>query len=214
MPEAARRAQTARVCVVAGAGRVVLTLLGLLGCAGCAPVLVGGAATTGAVIVTDPRTGGTMIEDKAIERRAAEALRSDDELREQTHISVTSYNQVVLLTGQAPSATLRQRAVGIVSNVIKVRHVFDEIVIGAPSTLLSRSNDGLLTTRVKTRLIADGEVPAARIKVVTEDAEVFLMGFVSRRQGELAADIASGTAGVKRVVKLFEYPPGHITDTL
>ncbi|MEQ8661217.1 MAG: BON domain-containing protein, partial [Gammaproteobacteria bacterium] len=82
-----------------------------------------------------------------------------------------------------------------------------EIVIGAPSSLLSRSNDGLLTTRVKTRLIADSTVPATRIKVVTEDASVFLLGFVARRQGDLAAAIASETPGVKRVVKLFEYPP-------
>ncbi|MEQ8232035.1 MAG: BON domain-containing protein [Gammaproteobacteria bacterium] len=187
-----------------------LFVSGLFACSACAPLLVGGAATTGAMVAVDPRTGGTLVEDQAIEMRAAEALRSDSELREQTHVSITSYNQVVLLTGQAPSQALRRRTVDIVREVAKVRHVFDEIAIGAPSSLLSRSNDGVLTTRVKTGLIADSEVPATRIKVVTENASVFLMGIVSRRQGDRAANIASETPGVKRVVKLFEYPSDSV----
>jgi len=187
-------------------GLSALLLLGL--CGGCAPLLVGGAATTGAVVAGDPRTAGTLVEDQAIEMRAAAALRADEALREQTHVSITSYNEVVLLTGQAPSRALRERTVALVREVDKVRHVYDEIAIGAPSALLSRTNDGLLTTRVKTRLITDAAINAQRIKVVTEADVVYLMGFVTRKQGALAADIASATPGVKRVVKLFEYPAG------
>jgi len=197
--------RTPRTRPVAGA-LAALTVLAL--CGGCAPLLVGGAATTGAVVAGDPRTAGTLVEDQAIEMRAAAALRAETELREQTHVSITSYNEVVLLTGQAPSRALRERAVALVREVDKVRHVYDEIAIGAPSALISRTNDGLITTRVKTRLIADGAINAQRIKVVTEADVVYLMGFVTPEQGALAADIASATPGVKRVVKLFEYPSG------
>ncbi len=188
--------------------RGIPILLVLTLCGGCAPLLVGGAATTGAVVAGDPRTAGTLVEDQAIEVRAAAALRADPQLREQTHVSITSYNEVVLLTGQAPSRALRERAVALVREVDKVRHVYDEIAIGAPSALISRTNDGLVTTRVKTRLITDGAISAQRIKVVTEAGVVYLMGFVTPAQGALAADITSATPGVKRVVKLFEYPPG------
>lgn len=188
--------------------RSLPALLALALCAGCAPLLVGGAATTGAVVAGDPRTAGTLVEDQAIEMRAAAALRADQQLREQTHVSITSYNEVVLLTGQAPSRALRERAVALVREVDKVRHVFDEIAIGAPSALISRTNDSLITTRVKTRLLTDAAINAQRIKVVTEANVVYLMGFVTPEQGALAADIASATPGVKRVVKLFEYPPG------
>jgi osmotically-inducible protein OsmY len=183
--------------------RVFLVVTSVVLNSGCAGVLVGGAATS-AVVVNDPRTTGTFVEDQAIEVKAIGTLRGIPEIKEQTHIGVTSYNQVVLLTGQAPTETLRSRVVEIVSTVEKVRHIHNEVAIAAPNSMMSRTNDGVLTTKVKTRLFTSSELNATKIKVVTEAGVVYLMGLVSTKEGDLAADIASKTAGVQRVVKLFE----------
>ena len=183
--------------------RIVLTVAVLLLITGCAGVAIGGAATT-ALVHRDARTTGTFIEDQAIELKALKALHDDPELKEQTHISVTSYNQVALLTGQAPTEELRSRAIEIVSGIAKVRHIHNEIVIAAPSSMMSRTNDGVLTTKVKSKLFASGELSGLQIKVVSEAGTVYLMGLVSNQVGDAAAQIASTTGGVQRVVKLFE----------
>lgn len=181
---------------------VNLTLASLLG--GCAGIMLGGAATSAAV-VNDARTTGTVIEDQSIEVKALGALRKDAELREQTHYSVTSYNQIVLLTGQAPTAELRNRIAETVARVEKVRHIHNEITVEAPSSMIARTNDTVLTTKVKTRLFTRENLNATRIKVVSEAGTVFLLGIVSEEEGKLAAETAATTKGVQKVVKLFEY---------
>lgn len=169
----------------------------------CAGVIVGGAATS-AVVANDPRTTGTFVEDQSIELKAAKKLNEDTELKDQTNINVTSYNQVALVSGQAPTASLKKRAVDIVSAIEKIRHVHDEIEISAPSSMMSRTNDTVLTTKVKTKLFANDQLNAAHIKVVSESGTVYLLGLVSNQDAELAAEIASTTGGVRKVVKLFE----------
>ena len=176
----------------------------ITGATGCAGLLMGGAAT-GAAVANDPRTTGTVVEDQAIEVKAAGAIRGDAELNQQTHINTTSYNQIVLLTGQAPTEAMRSRIFDMVKGIEKVRHVHNEITIAAPSPVTSRTNDGWLTTNVKTKLFANKELNATKIKVVTEAGTVYLMGLASQTEGDLAAEIASQTSGVQRVVKLFEY---------
>ena len=183
--------------------RIVPMVAALLLVTGCAGVAIGGAATT-AVVHRDARTTGTFVEDQAIELKSLKALHDDLELKEQTHISVTSYNQVVLLTGQAPTEVLRSRAIEIVSGITKVRHIHNEVVIAAPSSMMSRTNDSVLTTKVKSKLFASKELSGLQIKVVSESGTVFLMGLVSTQIGDAAAQIASTTGGVQRVVKLFE----------
>ena len=170
---------------------------------GCAGILLGGAATS-AVVANDPRTTGTFVEDQAIEVKAYGILRANPDIKEQTHIGVTSYNQVVLLTGQAPTEDLRSQVVEIVSAIAKVRHIHNEVNIAAPNSMMSRTNDGVLTTKVKTKMLATAELNATKIKVVSEAGVVYLMGLVSAAEGNLAAEIASRTGGVQRVVKLFE----------
>ncbi|MEE2982248.1 MAG: BON domain-containing protein [Pseudomonadota bacterium] len=170
---------------------------------GCAGILLGGAATS-AVVANDPRTTGTFVEDQAIEVKAYSALRANPDIKEQTHIGITSYNQVVLLTGQAPTEDLRSQVVEIVSAIAKVRHIHNEVNIAAPNSMMSRTNDGVLTTKVKTKMLATAELNATKIKVVSEAGVVYLMGLVSAAEGNLAAEIASRTGGVQRVVKLFE----------
>lgn len=171
---------------------------------GCAGVVVAGGAT-GAAVAHDQRTAGSVLEDQAIELKIANAIRSDKELNDQSHINVTSYNGLVLLTGEAPTDALRKRAEEHARNTQKVRKVYNELVLAAPSSLVSRSGDTVLTTKVKTRMVAEKDFDATRIKVVTENGVVYLMGLVSRDKAAIATQIASETGGVQRVVTLYEY---------
>ena len=171
---------------------------------GCAPIVVGGAAT-GATVAVDRRTAGTMVDDQTVELRALDAILSDDELYHQAHISVTSFNGLVLLTGQAPTAEMRQRAEQITTRFPEVRRVQNEIEIAAPTSLMTRSSDTWITTKVKTLMFAEKNFNANNIKVVTDNGTVYLMGLVKRAEAEKAVLIARQVSGVQRVVKVFEY---------
>lgn len=171
---------------------------------GCVGVMLGGAAG-GASVVNDPRTTGSQVEDQSIEIKAGNLIRGDGELNQQSHINVTSYNQVVLVTGETPTEDMRTRLIEMVKGIEKVRTVHNEVTIGAPSPVAARSKDSWLTTNVKGRIVGAKELSAIKFKVVTEAATVYLLGMVTQAEGTLAAQLASQTQGVLRVVKLFEY---------
>jgi osmotically-inducible protein OsmY len=183
-------------------GLLLLLLSSLL--SGCAPALVAGAAT-GVAITQDRRTVATMFDDEAIEFKVASRIRSDEALTKQVHINVTVYNAVVLLTGEAPTDELRAKVIAYASGVDNVKRVYNAIEIAPPTPFRSRNNDVWITSKVKTLLLGNREVEGTRIKVVTENGTVYLMGLIPREQGNAAADIASQVQNVKRVVKLFEY---------
>lgn len=173
---------------------------------GCvAPLVAGGAATT-AVVTSDQRTTGTVIEDQVIETKAADFFGADAGLSQQSNLHATSYNQIVLLTGQAPTDELRKRAVEYVSRIAKVRHVYNEIEIASPLPLANRSNDTLLTTKVKTKLFTIKDLKSTDVKVVTENGVVYLMGLLDAATGDAVAEVVAGVSGVRKVVKLFEPP--------
>ena len=170
---------------------------------GCAAIFIGGAAT-GVNVAQDRRTTGTFIEDQAIELKSMDAILQDKEVSSQTHLNVTSFNTVVLVSGEAPTEELRQRAIQLVKNIEKVSHLHDEITIAGPSSLMSRSGDTLITTKVKSKLIA--KTPnGMHIKVVTENGVVYLMGLLNREDASKATEITRQTGGVQKVVKLFQY---------
>ena len=181
---------------------LLLSVIVLLG--GCAAAVVTGGAATASVAI-DKRTTGTIIEDQAIEFKISDAFRNDDEIKKQAHWNVISYNTKVLLTGEVPSETLRRRMVELALAVPKVTGVHNEITIAAPSSMMSRSSDTVITGKVKTKLLADKNTEGLSIKVVTEKGVVYLMGLVSREQANLATDVVRQTGGVQKVVKLFEY---------
>ena len=172
---------------------------------GCAAVAVGGVAAAGTTTVIDRRTTGAQVEDQAIEIKAGKKFRADTEINKQAHLNVTSYNTVVLITGETPTDAMRQRVVELVKSIEKVTHVYNEITIAAPSSLVARSSDSYITTKVKTQLFANKEVSGLEIKVVTEKGVVYLMGIVSKKEASVATDIARQTGGVQKVVKLFQY---------
>ena len=182
-----------------------ILLVPLFALQGCAPVAVTGATTAVSTVVADRRTTGTIIEDEAIENKFRLALWDQKELNKRVHVNVTSYNTSVLVSGEAPTEEDRQAVIELAKNVEKVTRVFDEITIAAPSSLLSRSADGVVTAKIKTKLIAEKDLSTLHIKVVTENGVTFLMGLVTREEGDIATEIARRTGGVQKVVKLFEY---------
>ncbi len=180
----------------------IITILLLLN--GCAAIVIGGGATA-AAIATDRRTTGTVVEDQAIELKASDDIGLNEELDDKTHINITSYNTHVLVTGEAPTIEMRRQIIDIVSAVDKVNHVYDEIAISAPTSLTSRSNDALLTTKLKSKLLTDDKFEGIHVKVVTERGTAYLMGLVTREEADIATNIARKTAGLQKVVKLFLY---------
>lgn len=172
---------------------------------GCAPVAITGATTAVSTVAADRRTAGTMIEDEAIEIKSRLALADRKELNDRVHINFTSFNTTVLVSGEAPTEEDRQAVTDLVKNVEKVTKVHDEISIAAPSSLLSRSADSVISAKIKARLIAEKDLSSLHIKVVTENGVAYLMGLVTSEEGDIATEIARRTGGVQKVVKLFEY---------
>ncbi|MDH5190287.1 MAG: BON domain-containing protein [Gammaproteobacteria bacterium] len=180
----------------------IILLSGLLN--GCAEILVTSAAT-GAVAAHDRRSVGTFVDDETIELKAREQWLSDSEMFDKSHINFTSINRVVLITGEAPTVELRDRIVSMVKNITSVRRVHNEVQLSAPSSLITRSGDTYITSKVKIQIFRIDNLDATRVKVVTENGVVYLMGLVTRDEGYQAADAASKVSGVQRVVKIFEY---------
>jgi len=186
------------------ASRILFPAFILLLLHGCAAAVVTGG-TAGAAMAVDRRTAGTVIEDQAIEFKAAQAFFADKEINENAHINVTSYNLVALVTGEAPSEELRDRIIKIVRDIPKVSHVYNEVTIAAPSAYVSRSSDSLITSKVKTKLLTMENFNGTSVKVVTEKGVVYLMGLQTREEAERATEAARQVGGVQKVVKLFQY---------
>jgi osmotically-inducible protein OsmY len=170
----------------------------------CVPVVVGGAAA-GGVMAADRRTSGIYVEDENIELKAVKKMESN--LGEDAHVNVTSYNRNVLLTGEVPVAESKAKAESLVKEITNTRSVTNEITVGPKSSIGSRSNDSYLTSKVKTKFVTENKFPANYVKVVTENSVVYLLGIVTKEEGNAAADIASNTDGVTKVIKVFEYTP-------
>ena len=172
---------------------------------GCAPAAITGATTAVSTLAADRRTTGTMIEDEAIEIKSRLALSDNKEVNDRVHINFTSFNTTVLVSGEAPTEEDRQAVIDLVKNVEKVTKIHNEITIAAPSSLLSRSADSVITAKIKAKLIAEQDLSTLHIKVVTENGVTYLMGLVSEEEGAIATEVARRTGGVQKVVKLFEY---------
>jgi osmotically-inducible protein OsmY len=174
---------------------------------GCAEALIVGGVAAGVVLAADRRQSEVMYSDQRIEY-AAES-RVDDALKGQGHINVTSYNYTVLLTGEVPNAQAKADAEKVTSEVPQVKTVVNELQIAGASSTASRSNDAYITSKVKSNLLGNGKVKPTDVKVVTEAGVVYLLGLVTREEADAATEIARGTGGVQKVVRVFEYvvPP-------
>jgi osmotically-inducible protein OsmY len=184
---------------------IFISLIPLL-FSGCAAVVIGGvAAGATATVAHDRRTTGVFVEDESIEQKALKSFSADKEIKDSSHINVTSYNTVVLITGETPNEDIRNRVVNIVREIPKVTHVYNELTIAAPSSWTSRSSDSLITSKVKTNLLTVKDFDGTRVKVVTDKGVVYLMGILTRPEADIATGEAQRTGGVQKVVTLFQY---------
>lgn len=182
-----------------------IALLSLLSACTAPIIIAGSAAAAGVVIAKDRRTAGTMLDDERTEIKAGRGIAADKELLQNTHVNVTSFNGIVLLTGEAVLPMYKAKVEEIVRREQKVREVRNELIIASPSTAAERSRDTLITTRVKSRLFGEANVDSSTIKVVTERATVYLMGLVKHKEADHAVQVARTTPDVTRIVKVFEY---------
>ena len=151
------------------------------------------------------RTIGNFIEDNSIEFKAKVNINKGSIQLSQSNINVNSFNGQVLLTGQVPDTQTKTEATEVVSQLREVRKIHNELEIAGPTSLMIRANDTYLTGRVKAQLLADNRTQGMRIKVVTENGAVYLMGLVTRQEGEVAVEVVRNIVGVNRIVKVFEY---------
>ena len=186
------------------AARIALCLLCIPALHGCVGVAATGSVA-GGVAAQDRRTPGNYIDDELIELGVLTAIRRDENMAHQTHVNATSFNGLVLLTGEAPGESLRGRITEIARNIPGVQAVQNEVALRAPSTLVARTSDTLVTGKVKLALLNDREVNAAQVKVVTERGNVYLMGLLRQSEANRAAEIARRVPGVQRVVMVVEY---------
>jgi osmotically-inducible protein OsmY len=182
-------------------GAAVLALATPL--SGCLPLVAAGAAGV-ALVATDRRSAGAQLDDAAIEGTIAGEAGS--RFGDKAHVSVTSFNGIVLLTGEVPNEAARDAMATLARNTDRVRGVQNELQVAPPAGLTERTNDTYLTSVVKTRFLeANDKFSATHVKVVTDRKVVYLMGIVKRAEADAAAAIAASTKGVARVVKVFEY---------
>lgn len=170
--------------------------------AGCAPLLVGGAVLGGTMMYVDRRTTGTQVEDQSIELKAGNRLK--DVVGDRSHVNLTSYNRTVLITGEAATEADKATIEQTVQRVDNVKSTVNELAVILPSALASRSNDSLITGKVKATFVDAKDLQVNAFKVVTERGNVYLMGRVTEREATRATELARTVGGVQKVVRVFE----------
>lgn len=180
------------------------TAIAVLACSalsGCAPLILGSAVGS-AFVATDRRTSGTQLEDQGIELKAGKRVR--DAIGDRGHVSVTSYNRQVLLTGEVPTEADKAAVARAVAGVENVNKVMDELAVTLNSSLSTRSSDVLLASKVRATLVDARDLISNAFKIEVQRGEVYLMGLVTEREANRAAELTASISGVKRVVKAFQ----------
>lgn len=182
---------------------LAFTCLTLL--SGCITALIAGVAITTVDIIHDRRTAGEYVDDNTIELTAQNYLISTPEIRAATHIKPTSWNGILLITGEIDDEDIKRELIEKFKSIDGVRQLVDESTITGKTALLSRTNDTWITTKVKSRLLLKTGLDANRVKVITTRGSVYLMGIVTQDEADRATELTRTVKGVARVVKVFEY---------
>ncbi len=181
---------------------IVLSTVVLL--QGCAAAIVAGTASA-VTSANDRRTIGSQIDDNNIEIKASIAFSEVEHLEKFAHINAISVNGIVLLVGQVPNPEMKNEAQRTIEGVAGIRKIHNQIRIGSNIGVTTQTHDSWLTSKVKAQLLTAKNISSNNIKVVTENAEVFLMGLVSEQEANQAVNITRNVSGVERVIKVFEY---------
>ncbi len=162
----------------------------------------------------EKRTPGDLIDDNALEFVIEREIKASDEGFKGAHLVTTVYDGLVLLLGEVPSAALKEKATSVTESLYKVEpdKVHNYLTVGGPISLLARTNDSYLSGKVKTRLLAAPDVPAGKVKVVTENGVVYLLGKITPSDADLVVAETQKTYGVQKIVKVFDYLPEAYID--
>ncbi len=190
--------------------RSLIILFTVLNLSGCAGLFIAGAATT-ANIVTDTRTTKQIWQDNNIEFEVA-AIGNKQPFKGQVRVFASSYNGAVVLMGQAPTQDLISDLEKRTRELSGVKVIHNQMKQKAPLTVTQISNDSWITTKVKSSLLTDEQLNAVKVKVITEDSEVFLFGYVTEAQSQRAIEIARNVSGVKQVINGFQYGEAEPVD--
>jgi len=183
---------------------IVLSLSWILLTA-CSPSTFMAGAATGGAVIYDRRGIQTVATDQKILFQTRAALNKNKEIHDRAHIDVTSFNRIVLLTGQAPDQDLRDKILQTVKKTPQIKRIYNYTTVQGPSSRLTRSSDTWITTKIKSKMLATERLHSGQIKVLTENGRVYLLGDVSHEQANIAVHIARRVSGVQRVIKLFTY---------
>ena len=170
--------------------------------AGCAPILVGGAVAGSAMVATDRRSAGTQVDDSTNEVKALSAI--DATIGDRGHVNATSYTRVVLLTGEVPSEAAKAAVEKAVSQIGTVRGAVNDLAVMPNSSFTERSNDSVITGKVKAAIFDTKDLSVTSIKIVTERGNVYLLGLVTEAEAGLAVGAARVVGGVQKVVRVFQ----------
>jgi osmotically-inducible protein OsmY len=181
----------------------LLPFIALTALLGCTAVIT---SVVDEPIQSDPTEPpiGTGLNDLKIATYIGVNINKADPILNEAHINVHAYNGVILLTGEVQSPALRSKAGEVAKSYNGVRQVYNELVVAANSSVVSRANDSLIASQVRTKLLFHEQIESSNIDVVVENNAVFLMGLVKRQTADLAATVAANTRGVERVVRAFE----------
>jgi len=151
------------------------------------------------------RTSGSFVDDELIEIKSAVNIGKGSAELKSSHVSITSFNGVVLIAGQVASEASKQEAEAIISQVRKIRRIHNELTVTSPTSSLTRASDTWITAKIKANMLGDDRVDATRIKVVTENGVVYLMGLVYPQEAEDSINLVRTVNGIQKIVKIFEY---------
>jgi osmotically-inducible protein OsmY len=188
--------RAARAITLAVSAVVAASTLG-----GCVALAVGGAVGT-AMVVTDRRTAGVQLEDQNIELKSLTRIR--EAIADRGHVNITSFNRMVLITGEVPTEADRVAVEQAIARIENVRSTVNDLAVMGASSLTARSNDTILTSKVKATFVDAKDLQSGAIKVVTERGTVYLLGRVTEREASRAAELSRGISGVQKVVRVFE----------
>jgi osmotically-inducible protein OsmY len=186
--------------------KLLASLVLTLALTGCIPVIIAAVgATAGGAIIYDKRSSVVILQDQEISNKALSQLNADPELRGHARISISTFNHVVLMLGQAQSEDLRNRAEDDVRQTPGIKRLYNQVQVAPLLTVKDQSTDAWITSKVKTAMLAKPGLSSSQIKVITENKVVYLMGLVTISQASLATEVARHVSGVEKVVQVFEY---------
>jgi osmotically-inducible protein OsmY len=186
--------------------KLVTTTLLFLTLISCKTILIQTTDENGMVEDPTERTAGAVVEDESIETKVVVNMKSIEPAFRASNFNVVSHNGVVLIVGQVESEALKSRATTIASQASsKIKRIHNELEVAGKTSLISRSNDSWVATKVRTLILTNKEVPSDQIRVIAENGAIYLMGIINQAEGDRAANLARNVSGVTKVVKVFEY---------